>query len=379
MNPYFSKRSITAMEPLLHERITALLSRFDGALREGERISLDKAFSAMTADIITQRFFGYHNDYLSVPDLVFPIRKAFQGASEIFHWTRFVPWAIRYLKMLPLSVLRLIFPPVITLLELQKEIGKKIVETRETKDEGRQKSVIMQALSDESIPKSERTMQRLLDEGQVIIFAGTETSSRALSVGMFYLLSDKSLIGKLRAELSQVAHIPEMELTAANLETLPYLTGVVKESIRLSYGPLTRLPRVFVDETLQYGKYSIPPGTPVSQSTYFVHNNPEIFADPLKFAPERWVEAAEQGIPLNNFLTSFTKGSRQCLGIGLAHAEMYLTLARVIRNYDMELSNTTTDDVSIDSVLIIGQPKKDKNRGPGQGEVEVMITRKLEG
>jgi cytochrome P450 len=116
------------------------------------------------------------------------------GASEIFHWTRFVPWAIKYLKMLPLSVIRLIFPPIATLLELQKEIENKIIETRETKDEGKQKSVIMQALRDESIPKSERTMQRLLDEGQVIIFAGTETSSRALSVGMFYLLSDKSLI-----------------------------------------------------------------------------------------------------------------------------------------------------------------------------------------
>jgi hypothetical protein len=57
---------------------------------------------------------------------------------------------------------------------------------------------------------------------------------------------------------------------------------------------------------------------------------------------------------------------------------MYLTLARVIRNFDMELNNTTIDDVSIDSVLIIGQPKVDKNRGSGQGEVEVMVTRKLE-
>ncbi|EMD86820.1 hypothetical protein COCC4DRAFT_63008 [Bipolaris maydis ATCC 48331] len=379
MNLYFSKRSITAMEPLLHERISALLGRLDSALREEKRISLDKAFSAMTADIITQRFFGYHHDYISVPDLVFPIREALRGASEIFHWTRFIPWATRYLKMLPLSVIRFIFPPLATLLELQKEIKKKIIETCETKDEEKQKSVIMQALSNESIPKSERTMQRLLDEGQVIIFAGTETSSRALSVGMFYLLSDKSMIGKLRAELSQVAHIPEMELAAANLKPLPYLTGVVKESIRLSYGPLARLPRVFVDETLQYSKYSIPPGTPVSQSTYFVHNNPEIFPNPLKFAPERWVEAAEQGIPLNKWLTSFTKGSRQCLGIGLAHAELYLTFARVIRNFDMDLRNTTADDVSIGSVLIMGQPKTNKNRSPGQGEVEVMITRKLEG
>jgi cytochrome P450 len=225
MNPYFSKRSITAMEPLLHERITALLGRFDGALREGKRISLDKAFSAMTADIITQRFFGYHYDYLSVPDLVFPIREAFQGVSEIFHWTRFAPWAIRYLKKLPIPIIRLILPPVGALLALQKEIGDKIIEPRETDEAEKQKSVIMQALSDESIPKSERTMQRLLDEGQVIIFAGTETSSRALSVGMFYLLSDKSLVDRLRAELSQVAHIPETELTAANLEPLPYLVS----------------------------------------------------------------------------------------------------------------------------------------------------------
>ncbi|XP_014550458.1 hypothetical protein COCVIDRAFT_43024 [Bipolaris victoriae FI3] len=378
MNPYFSKRSIRAMEPLLHERITALLNRFDGALRKNKRISLDKAFSAMTADIITQRFFGYHHDYLSVPDLEFPVREAFQGASEIFHWTRFAPWATAYLKMLPLFIIRLIFPPVAALLELQKEIKNKIIETLETKDEGKRRSVIMQALSDESIPKSERTMQRLLDEGQVIIFAGTETSSRALSVGMFYLLSDKSLMGKLRAELSEIAHIPETAFTVANLEPLPYLTGVVKESIRLSYGPLTRLPRVFVDETLTYGKYSIPPGTPLSQSTYFVHNNPEIFPNPLRFAPERWIEAAEQGVPLSKWLTSFTKGSRQCLGIGLAHAEMYLTFARVIRNFDMELSNTTADDISIERVFIMGQRTTNKNMGPDQGEVEVMITRKLE-
>ncbi|KAH6622420.1 trichodiene oxygenase [Boeremia exigua] len=377
MNPYFSKRSIVGMEPLLHERITTLLGRLNGAHRAGTKISLDKAFSAMTADIITQRFFGYHYDYLSVPDLVFPIREAFQGVSEIFHWTRFVPWAIKYLKMLPIPVIRMILPSLGTLLVLQQEIETKIDELRGSKQGENQKSVIMQALSDESIPKSERSMQRLLDEGQVIIFAGTETSSRALSVGMFYLLSDKSMVDKLRAELTQVAHIPETELTAANLEPLPYLTGVVKESIRLSYGPLTRLPRVFVEETLQYGKYSIPPGTPISQSTYFVHNNPEIFTDPLKFKPERWVEAAEKGFPLNNYLTSFTKGSRQCLGIGLAHAEMYLTIARVIMNVDMELTNTTADDVSIDSVLIIGQPKHDPTRGPGQGEVEVMVTRKL--
>jgi hypothetical protein len=72
------------MEPLLHERITALLGRFDRALLEGKRTSLEEAFSAMTADI-TQRFFSYHHNYLSVPEFVFPIRESFHGVSEIFH------------------------------------------------------------------------------------------------------------------------------------------------------------------------------------------------------------------------------------------------------------------------------------------------------
>ncbi|KAI1873310.1 uncharacterized protein JN550_003563 [Neoarthrinium moseri] len=379
MNPYFAKRSILAMEPEIHERISAMLSRLDGARKEGKMISLDRAFAAMTADIITKRFFGYHYDYLSSPDLVFDVREAFKGVSEIFHFTRFVPWVIKYLKKLPIPIIRLILPPVADLLLLQEDIKKNIKKMLVNKDEnpGSSKSVMIEALGDPRIPAEERSLKRLVDEGQVIIFAGTETSSRALATGMFYLLDNKSIIDKVRAELAQLAHIPDEKLTMPQLEPLPYLTGVVKESIRLSYGPITRLPRVFTHETLQYKDYAIPPGTPVSQSTYFVHTNPKIFEDPFTFNPDRWVEAAKQGFPLERYLTSFTKGSRQCLGIGLAHAELYLTLARVLRNFDMDLINTTVEDVQVHNVLIIGQPKIVKGKGPGQGEVEVMVTRKL--
>ncbi|KAI3531125.1 trichodiene oxygenase [Colletotrichum filicis] len=52
------------------------------------------------------------------------------------------------------------------------------------------------------------------------------------------------------AELSRVDYIPDEELIMKDLETLPFMTGIVKEAIRLSYGPITRLPRVFTYETL---------------------------------------------------------------------------------------------------------------------------------
>lgn len=60
--------------------------------------------------------------------------------------------------------------------------------------------------------------------------------------------------------------------------------------------------------------------TPVGQSAYFVHTDPTIYPNPYTFGPDRWVQAAKDGIPLNKFLVSFTKGSRQCIGIQYAAA-----------------------------------------------------------
>ncbi|KAL9619844.1 MAG: hypothetical protein Q9160_005584 [Pyrenula sp. 1 TL-2023] len=383
MNPYFAKRSIVSMEPLIHERITAMLSRLDQAREAGTPISLDRAFSAMTADIITNHFFGYHYDYLSIPDLQDPIREGFKGVSEMFHWSRFAPWLTLAMKALPVSVIRRVQPAVADLLELRGSFEKKITRIIQAKNAGdpASKSVIIEALDDARIPPQERRMGRLVDEGQVILFAGTENSARALAIGVFHLLENRALLARVRDDLAPLAGIPDEELTLQSLEGLPYLTGVVKESLRLSYGPVTRLPRVATEETLRYKDYAVPPGggfqTPVSQISYFVHTNEDIFPEPFRFNPDRWVQAAQQGFPLNNYLASFTKGSRQCLGMGLAYAEIYLTFARLLRSFDMDLVNTTLEDIQIHKAYVIGQPKVVKGKGEGQGEVEVVVTAKL--
>ena len=227
MNPYFSKRSIVGMESMIHERISTLCGRLEETNKEGSMISLDKAFSAMTADIITNRFYGFHYDYLSRKDLKFPVRDAFLGVSLIFHLARFAPALVRSLKKLPISVIRYILPSVADFLALQDEIKDNITTTLEKQSlsEAASKSVIIEALGDQRIPPEERTLKRLLDEGTVIIFAGTETSSRALAVGMFYLLNNKSLITRLRAELATLPDQPDENLTLQQLEPLPFLVG----------------------------------------------------------------------------------------------------------------------------------------------------------
>ena len=225
LNPYFSKRSITGLEPVIHERIGKLCLRLEETMHQGEVMSLDAAFSALTADVITLRFYGQHYDYLSIKDFRFVVRDAFLGLSLVYHLARFLPIVIKTLKSLPIPIIRLIIPSVADLLALREEIKLNGAGTLKEKSTTEFKSVIVGSLGDPTIPAEERTVDRLIDEGTVIIFAGTETTSRALSVTMFYLLSDESILKRLCDELDTLPSTPDNAYSVSQLEHLPFLVS----------------------------------------------------------------------------------------------------------------------------------------------------------
>jgi cytochrome P450 len=59
----------------------------------------------------------------------------------------------------------------------------------------------------------------------------------------------------------------------------------------------------------------MPKQTPVSQSHWFVHHDEEIFPDSFAFIPERWMGDKQNWDRLSRFMVSFTRGSRQCMGM----------------------------------------------------------------
>ncbi|OAQ96764.1 hypothetical protein LLEC1_00638 [Akanthomyces lecanii] len=377
LNPYFSKRTITALEPTVHDRVTKACSRIDEHMEQDRILSLDGVFCALTADVISSRFYGAHQDYLSIPDFHFTVRDGFIGLTKVYHLARFLPSIVTGLKKLPYACVRLIVPAVADLLELRDEIKDKGAdEFLASKTSDSKASVLVGALADPHIPSHERTVDRLLDEGLVILFAGTETTSRTMAVTMFYLLSHPECLKKLRAELETLPPSQDYKHSLTALEGLPYLTGVIHEGLRLTFGPISRSSRVATEQNLVYGDYIIPAGTPVSQSTYFMHSNESIFPDYKKFDPERWVKAAEEGVNLKKYLTNFSGGSRMCIGFNMSFAEMYLVLSRVVRQYDFELFNTTLADVDITHARIVGYPKAIPGKKKYLGEIRVRIRAK---
>jgi hypothetical protein len=237
------------------------LTRFQQHLNDDQVLSLDGAFSALTADVITSRFYGKHYNYLDLPDFHFVVRDGFMGLTKVYHLARFIPVLVTVLKRLPYCCIRMIAPSVADLLQMRNEIqdrgGSEFLSSKTTESKS---SILFGALADTHIPPAERTVERMLDEGTVILFAGTETTSRTLAITFFYLLTHPECLRKLREELSSLPEVEDNKYPLSTLENLPYLNGVIHEGFRLSFGPISRSGRVATQENLKYKDHVIPAG-----------------------------------------------------------------------------------------------------------------------
>ena len=161
----------------------------------------------------------------------------------------------------------------------------------------------------------------IAQEAQIVVAAGMVTTAYTLAIATYNLLANPQKLNRLRDELCFAMPDPKDPQSLVQLEGLPYLTAVIHESLRLSYGVAHRLARVSPDTALKYGDWVIPPGVPVSMTSVMMHNNTVIFPEPEKFRPERWLPKETDGQRLLKYLVPFAKGSRSCLGMNLAYAE----------------------------------------------------------
>ena len=80
-------------------------------------------------------------------------------------------------------------------------------------------------------------------------------------------------------------------------------------------------------------------------SSVIQHMDASLFPNPERFDPQRWLNADDPY--LDRYLVNFSKGTRACLGINLAKAEIWLTLATLFTKFDMKLYDTTRADVEV--------------------------------
>ncbi|KAM7519642.1 hypothetical protein LguiB_018604 [Lonicera macranthoides] len=135
-----------------------------------------------------------------------------------------------------------------------------------------------------------------------------------------------------------------------DLQKLPYLEAVVKETLRLHPAIPLLLPR----ETLQscvIDGYKIQPKTLVYVNAYAIGRDPECWEDPEKFLPERFLNSTFDYKGLDFKLIPFRAGRRKCPGISMGVAIVQLALSSLLYSFDWELPNgMKKEDMDIDYV-----------------------------
>jgi cytochrome P450 len=157
-------------------------------------------------------------------------------------------------------------------------------------------------------------VEDLTDEAFTIITAAADTTGHAMTMTSYYVITNPEIYRTLTAELENAFPNSTTKLDYSKLDKLPYLTAVIKEGLRLSFGVPGRLPRVIETQDVVLNGYSVPRGTIVGMSSWMMHRNPKIFPNPDAFLPERWLDPANTA-KLEKSLVSFSRGSRQCIGM----------------------------------------------------------------
>ncbi|ESK81718.1 cytochrome p450 [Moniliophthora roreri MCA 2997] len=349
LGPYFSRRGVLQLEHVVQRTVDTLIEKLFSYAETHKPANMFLAYRATTLDIITSYFFGQRFNALESPQFRNSLLVGMDDSLRTMWFGRYLP--IQLDKWLPESFLRKFAPSAIFLLDQKGFLAKKLDEISANppslQDAGHK--AIFSVLFDTSkadgvgdpwiFPRS-----LLLDECITLQFAGSDTVGNTCMVGTYGLLTNLGALKKLRKELDEAWPDVNMAMSYEVLEKLPYLGAVIKESLRMSPGVVSPLPRVVGPSGATIAGVVVPAGTVVSCGTYFVHNDPTLFPEPKTFKPERWLD--ENTRALEKYLVVFSKGSRICLGLNLAWCELYLIFANVFRKLDLEVWETRAEDLT---------------------------------
>ncbi|KAI1459188.1 cytochrome protein [Annulohypoxylon moriforme] len=369
-DPFFAKGRIAKLAPLMWDRankMCRILSReYTG---KGRIVRLDDMFACLIADVITQYSFDKNYSWLDMDGFESPFLQAVSGFKRITHQATYFPWLARVLISIPDPIVRFIQPSRSTILDFSDDLREMVcgaqrdVEAEKAKgislntDHVERDKTIFHGILRSGLPEEELRVEPLKDHAASLLAGGLGTTAWTLSIASYYIINDRDIMSKLRAELEAAMPDPDMSLSVEELGRLPYLMACIDEALRLSIGQVARSPRISKKEMV-YGTYTLPAGTHISLDTWHMHHNETIFPSSFEFRPERWLNQPQapppyDARPLRSYLVSYSRGTRNCIGLNLANAVMSVALAALFRRFDWELFDTTYDaDVKIVRDLI---------------------------
>jgi cytochrome P450 family 138 len=167
---------------------------------------------------------------------------------------------------------------------------------------------------------SAMSRQDIADELLTLVGAGHETTASTLGWAFERLRRHPDIVAKLVEEVDADGS----ELRQATILEIQRARTVIDFAGRNVAAP-----------SFQLGEWNLPKGHNIVISLADLHENPELFPDPKRFDPYRFVgnrPPAFAWVP-------FGGGTRRCLGAAFANTEMDVVLRTILRHFVIETDN----------------------------------------
>lgn len=318
----FAQARLRLVFPLMIESVEDMLERLD-KVADGRSYEVDGEMTHVAADIIFKTILSKSLDAESANTI-------YEAFIEFQHYAQKAMMLMIY-HLPPYFATRASRKPAKKIRKIIATLIAKRYEERANGMDGHHKD-ILSALMDAKSPSdgSQFSYDEMVDQICMLFLAGHETSASALAWSLYLLSKCPDLQIKILDEINE--KVEQKSIGYADVKRLDWVTDTFRESMRL-YPPVGFFVRSAAKDECIRDK-DVKEGSPILISPWLIHRHREMWDDPDVFAPERF--RSESGkASLKCAYIPFSKGARVCIGAAFATQEAVLTLASIVRRYEI--------------------------------------------
>ncbi|WP_151475725.1 cytochrome P450 [Streptomyces albicerus] len=318
LQPAFRHAEITRYVDLMREQVTTAMTRW----QPGQVLDVREVMVKLSLDMLSATVFSASIDEAAFHRLRSDLSVVMNGVG-----TRIMlpDWA----EKLPLPANRRFTAARDA---VRATIGEAVDTLRASgRDTGDMLSLLLQA-QDEATGQP-LTGHQICSEILTLAVAGTETTASVLSWVLYELARDPAIDERVQTELHDV--LGERPVTFDDLTQLPYLGRVITEALRLHHTGWLVTRRTL--QPTRLGQWEIPADTELAYCQHALHRDAELFPDPLRFNPDRWLDKSQAQLADGAFLP-FGAGKHKCIGDRFAQAEITTAIATLTRTWRLDLA-----------------------------------------